>query len=316
MRCSRKLWATPIFCFSMLAATAQQPAFVSPPRAKAIRDLKMAQLATPGLPTFYSAGAEARAIRLQEFIEQERALYRERLGVQMPDLTLAVADAADWAPLAAPLPYGMPSVAGHPPVIVMPASWETATLLHPPVEARASASLRARASKTGKSWDELMRIGADGIGAHELGHAIVDAYGIEAPTLWLHEFLASYVSDVFIYERRPQDVEANTLFWSATLDGPHNHSSLAYFEDHYFELVSKDPMTYAWYQCAFEQRVLAIHIKLGIDFLTKIKTALPKGGPKLTNEQTLEKLEAISPGWKSWAASMESGETTASANRQ
>ena len=267
----------------------------------------MAQLAAPGLPTFYSAGAEARAAKLQLYIEQERTLYRERLGVQMDDLTLAVADAKDWAPLSAPLPYGMPSVAGQPPVIVMPASWGTVTVLHLPRQAQASPTLKARATRTGKSWDELMRIGADGIGAHELGHAIVDAYGIEAPTLWLHEFLASYVSDVFIYEQRPQDVEANTLFWSATLEGPHNHSSLAYFDDHYFELLSKDPMTYGWYQCAFEQRVLAIHTKLGIGFLTKVKEAFPKGGPKLTKEQTLEKLEAIEPGWKAWAGSMEHG---------
>jgi len=39
----------------------------------------------------------------------------------------------------------------------------------------------------------------------------------------------------------------------------------------------------------------------------KGESGVPNEGPKLTNDQTLEKLEAIEPGLKSWAASMERG---------
>ena len=80
MRFPAKTWSTLALCFSMLATEAQEPTVGPPSRAKAIRNLQMRQLANPGLQTFYSAGAEARAAKLQQFIEQERSLYRERLG--------------------------------------------------------------------------------------------------------------------------------------------------------------------------------------------------------------------------------------------
>jgi hypothetical protein len=103
-----------------------------------------------------------------------------------------------WQPVSAPIPYGMPSVEGHPRVIVMPADWDLVTAMPFPKETDATPSLRKRANATGMTWKALIHRGADGIGAHELGHVILEDYGIDAQTHWFNEFLASYIGDVYI----------------------------------------------------------------------------------------------------------------------
>jgi hypothetical protein len=271
---------------------------------ESIHALGLPKLSGGSLPVYFSAGKEVRARKLQAFVEGERNFYRAKLGVSLDDLVLAVLNPRQWESVSAPLPYGMPSVEGHPRVIVMPADWDQVTAMPLPRDWEASPSLRKRAKATGMTWKALIHLGADGIGAHELGHVIIEDYGIDAQTHWFNEFLASYIGDVYVVEEQPQDVEANRIFWRASLEWPHAHTTLADFDAQYDEIMQNDPRNYGWYQCAFDQRVIAVHKREGLEFLTKIKAAFPLGGPRLTEAQVLEKLEAIDPGWKAWAAEL------------
>ncbi len=305
MKATRTLFA---LALGALTLAAQQPAGPPPQsRMAALQALKLPKLVGGSLPTYYSPEAIGRARKLQLFIEGERAFYRAHLAVPLDDLVLAVLNPKQWDPVSAPEPYGMPSVDGRPRVIVMPADWDKVVAMQLPRESDARPDLRQQAQATGMAWRDLMHRGADGIGAHELGHAIVKDYGIDAQTYWFNEFLASYVGDVYVVEKRPRDVAANRIFWQASLQGPHPHTTLAYFESHYDELQEKDPGNYGWYQCALDQRVIAVHAQEGIGFLVKVKAAFPRGGPKLKTEQVLDRLEAMDPGWKAWAAGLEAG---------
>ena len=285
---------------------AQQPRTREPEkRMEAVQQLHLSRLPGGTLPTYYSVGAEARARSLQTLIEGERDFYREALHVPLSDLNLAVLRPEDWSPVTTRDPYGMPSVQGHPRVITMPSDWNKVRIIPVPAVADLSPELQKEVRASGKPIAELVHTGSDSIGTHELGHAIIEDYGIGWTTYWLNEFLASYVGNVYVEEKRPADRAANRIFWQVGLNFPHPHTSLEYFETHYDELSEKAPQNYGWYQCALDQRVLAVHAKEGLTFLPKVKAAFPKGGPPLTSAQVLDKFESIDPGWKQWAAEVE-----------
>ena len=284
----------------------QQPRTREPQkRMEAVQQLELARLPDGSLPTYYSAGAQARARYFQALIGGEQDYYRAALHVPLRDLNLAVLSPQQWSPVTTRDPYGMPSVQGHPRVITMPADWSKAVIIAVPSVAELSPQLQAEVRATGKPMRDLVYVGADSIGTHELGHAIVEDYGIAWTTYWFNEFLASYVGNVYIEEKRPGDRAADHIFWQTGLAYPHPHTSLAYFETHYDELSEKVPQNYGWYQCALDQRVLAVYRTEGVGFLRKVKAAFPPGSPQLTSAQLLDKLESITPGWKQWAADVE-----------
>lgn len=302
-------WSAPVLSLFTVAASilpAQQPRTREPEkRLEAVQQLRLRRLPDGGLPTFYSAGSELRARYLQSFIAGERDFYRQSLHVPLDDLNLAVLSPEDWPVVSTRDPYGMPSVQGHPRVIAMPSDWNKVTMMPVPAMSDLSPELQKEALATAEPLSDLMHVGSDGIGTHELGHAIIEDYGIGWTTYWFNEFLASYVGNVYVEEKRPRDRAANHIFWKVALTWPHPHTSLAYFEAHYDELSEKAPQNYGWYQCALDQRVLAVHAREGLSFLSKVKAAFPKGSPELTSEQVLDKLESIDPGWKRWAADVE-----------
>jgi hypothetical protein len=115
---------TLVCAFAGTILTAQQPVD-RPPQARmeSIRALGLPSLSGGGLATYFSPGNETRARSLQAFVLGERSFYRARLGVPLNDLVLAVLNPQQWQPVSAPIPYGMPSVEGHPRVIVMPAGF-------------------------------------------------------------------------------------------------------------------------------------------------------------------------------------------------
>jgi hypothetical protein len=284
----------------------QQPRTRAPEkRMEAVQRLKLAKLQGGTLPTYYSTGSEVRARYFQSLIAGERDFYRQTLQVPLGDLQLAVLTPADWSPVNTHDPYGMPSVEGQPRVIAMPADWSKAVIIPVPDLGSLPPHLQAEVHATGKPLRDLIYVGADSIGTHELGHAIIEDYRIGWTTHWFNEFLASYVGNVYIEEKRPADRAADHIFWQTGLDYPHPHTSLDYFETHYDELSAKAPQNYGWYQCALDQRVLAVYRKEGVGFLKKVKAAFLPDGPQLTSAEVIDKLESIDPGWRKWAAEVE-----------
>jgi len=264
------------------------------------------------MPTFYSPRSEARARYLQALLGGEIDYYSSQFQVRFAPVTMAVLNTEQWSKVAGEDPYGMPSVGGsNPYVFVMPSSCAQVTWMPYPKRGAVPAAIIRQALTKGKTWDEVKFKGCDGIGTHEIGHTITDQLGIDPQTHWFNEFLASYVGYAYLKAKHPPEALASEIFLTQGLDVPHPFTKLSDFESKYDELEQKHPANYGWYQLALDQRVMEIYPSSGVQFLRSIRSAFPKHGPRLDSNQVLEKLEALSSGWKSWSMHVEAGDVEA-----
>jgi hypothetical protein len=259
------------------------------------------------VPTYYTPGYARRARDLQRFVTAEMKFAQLRLGVQLP-LCLAVLDKAQWSVAERQLPYPMPSVDGEPPVALMPADWSAAEDFFAK-ESDVDSKTRQELAAHHLTYREAAHRSGDLIGGHELGHAVVDAYGIQAGTRWLNELLASYILYAYLQSER-QD-----LLWlidivqmSNRVNLPQHHVSLDDFESQYMDILSQDGENYGWYQGQFLEQVKRVYAEQGLEFLNQVRAAFPAGSSpqhQLGNAETLRRLEKFCPGFTAWALSLE-----------
>jgi hypothetical protein len=254
-------------------------------------------------PAWHVSGAEDRAGYLQSLLDDQRTFFRQKFSVDVP-IGLAVLDQANWAEVAPNIPYGMPHVSRKPFTAVMPANWDEVRWLPFPTREQADPRLAQESEDLGLDWDQALRTGADLIATHEFGHTLLHQLNVDPRSPWLGERPATYAGYAFIAERRPELVGPNRLFNLAVANGPHPHTSLRYLDENYFEVVTKTPANYGWYQGRLFERAEAVYAEHGLAFLSDIKRVFARGEP-MTHDQVLDQLERINPGWKAWAASME-----------
>jgi len=279
-------------------------------RIAAIDKLQLASI--PGdLPAYYSPHGASRAHSLQALLSGELAFYSKVFDCTFAPVTLAVLNAKQWPTVSGDEPYGMPSMSDSKPwVFVMPLDWHEVTALPMPQENSADSAIQQRVRERGVSWRTVQFQAGDGIGAHEVGHSIINQVGINAQVNWFNEFLASYIGYAYLKEQHPDQLLGNEIFWKSGLAAPHPFTSLRDFETRYAELSARYPQNYGWYEFTFEERVIEVYREQGIGFLTKVRRDFPRDGPKLSGDQVLDKLEAMHPGWKAWASHVEKGEVS------
>jgi hypothetical protein len=164
-------------------------------------------------------------------------------------------------------------------------------------------SSRRLLAAAGTDWDRAARSHVALVGLHELGHTLVDAYGIRIRTKWLHEFLATYAAYSFMRAHRPREA----LVWQGVLQGFREavhpeHRTLAAFERLDFGVGA---LNYVWYQARFQSQVEAVHAAQGLDFLRRVRTAFGPDAPPADAEETMARLERVAPGFAAWAAAMQ-----------
>jgi hypothetical protein len=157
-----------------------------------------------------------RALRLRALVEEAMAFYADSLAVRAP-LTLAVLTREQWErTISWPQPYGIPGVAGEPPVAFLPATDDNLAADDAlALRADVSPAARRMIEAHGRSYEEGARRYVDLVGLHELGHTYTRALGIRPSHLWLNELLATYVAHAFLERRHP---ELATL-WRGILRG-------------------------------------------------------------------------------------------------
>ncbi len=299
--------ATLRFAAGLLLAVASTAAFA---QFESGRLERVQALRTPRLegivPTYFTPGYKQRARGLQRFVTAEMEFAQRRLGVQLP-LYLAVLDKAQWSAAERQLPYPMPSVDGQPPVALMPADWSTAEDFFAK-ESDVDSETREELAAHHLTWREASHRSGDLIGGHELGHAVIDAYGIDAGTRWLNELLASYVLYAYLQsERRDLLWLVDIVQMSNRVNLPQHHVSLDDFESQYMDILANDGENYGWYQGQFLEHAKRVYAQQGLGFLQQVRAAFPAGSTaqhQLGNAETLRRLEQFSPGFTAWAASL------------
>jgi hypothetical protein len=298
--------AATVFAACTLLASAAALAQFESGRLERVQALKLPTL-NGIVPTYYTPGYKERAREMQRFVIAEMKFAQRQLGVQVP-LSLAVLDKAQWSVAERQLPYPIPSVDGEPPVALMPADWSAAEDFFAR-ESDIDAKTREELAVHGLSWHEASHRSGDLIGGHELGHEVINAYGIQAGTRWLNELLASYVLYAYLQgERRDLLWLANIIQEGNRPNLPQHHVSLDDFESQYMEILSKDGDNYGWYQGQFLEQVIRVYPQQGLKFLELVRAAFPAGSSpnhQLGNAETLRRLEKFSPGFSAWAASLE-----------
>lgn len=194
------------------------------------------------LPTWHPEGLDARAAALRALVADAMTHYRAALGIAddpAAPLQLAVLTRAQWAQVIRHQPYGIPGVAGRPPVIFMPAgddglAADDALALLRDEGRVAAATLRALAD-AGFDAETAARRHVDLVGLHELGHVYAQRFGIHAPARWLDELAASYFAYAYLRAHRPALARLWDGVLQAYLDAVQPaHRSLADFDRLYF----------------------------------------------------------------------------------
>jgi hypothetical protein len=259
--------------------------------------------------TCYTPGYRTRAVSLQQFLTGELAYVRQRPGIAVP-LVLAVLDERQWPLAEQELPYGMPSVHGHPPIALVAANWAAAKNFYPKAEDAGNPAVLREVARHGLTWDQANARAGDLLSAHELGHAVIDAYDIVPGSRWLDEFLASYVWYAYIREQRPEQLWLFDVIQAGNqLERPQRFVTLAELDNNYKAIVESDPNTnnYGWYQGQLIARVRQTYTVHGLAFLKEIRAAFPPGrAPRLGSDEALRRVEQIDPSFSGWAKELAS----------
>lgn len=269
---------------------------------KSIQALGLAS-STNLITVYYAPEHEAKALRLRALVEQAMAFYDRSLGVR-GELHLAVLTRPQWEKVITAQPYGIPGVAGEPPVAFLPAT-DDGLAATDALSIRAGVSpetVRLIEAASG-SYEDASRRYVDLVGLHELGHTYTNRFGIRVPSRWAGEMLATYFAYAHLRAHEPKQAEVWDGILRAYRDAVRpKHTTLADFERLYFGVGAQN---YIWYQGQFQQMVRRVYEAQGLDFLRAVREAFPAGETgTLTPEETLRRFEKIYPGFEAWAMAL------------
>lgn len=273
--------------------------------AQRLPELGLSSFPEPIL-TYYSDGAKTHATRMATNIARMKDFFQKQLGIQTR-VGLAVLNSNDWSRVDSSVaPYGMPFFRGTPPTVFMPA--QGGMVFDRIIEGKKSLTPEQQAflRERKMTFEAIADIWVDDIGFHELGHILLNEYGIDPRCTWLHELLATYFREVFTASEQGDWTIAREFPRQPPSRSPPKrpkHTTLADFEKFYSGVDD-----YGWYQTQFDTRARDVQSRLGLPFLKDVKRMFPADsgnsaaeGTPLTPEESLTRLEDISPGFKKWA---------------
>jgi hypothetical protein len=232
-----------------------------------------------------SSGYEDRAVALQELVRDAHGYLTQGLGTDFSP-RVVVADRTDWARGGDETPpYGIPYASDEALDLVIPADPRENFL----IDVYAAFGSRAFAERF-----------ADLIAVHELGHLHVREMGLNLPSGWLAEFMATYLACCFFVAHRPEDAALWYALSRAHAEGTSpEHRSLAILDELYFGV---GPENYIWYQNTLTLMVERVQAALGLDFVLQLRSS--GLGPESDSPTMLAAAEKAYPGFEEWAAAL------------
>ena len=270
-----------------------------------VRDLGLDSLEA-GYRVFYSDGYAERAADIGNLVSGATRFYRDKLGIEVKDLSIALLDPADYESAAFPggYPYGIPFAEDL--VIVHPADLSQGLVrdVFSPYEKGASPRILARLGAAGCDYAGALPIMFDAISLHEIGHVLTDAYSLDTRQAWFNEFMATYFGYIYMRDFRPE----MALVWDVVMEVSREgyqpaHSSLDDLNNMYTD-VGLD--NYIWYQNVIQDRVHVVCDLHGIEFIRKVKQRLDNDTSTFdTAIDLVSALDEIAPGFKEWSVAYE-----------
>ena len=300
---------TALLCVALLSiAGGVGPAWAQneddPSDLERIQQLKLDSL-DAGLWVYYSRGYEDRARAIGRQVAASNVFYRDSLSADV-NIRVALLDPADFerAGFDHGLPYGLPYIDDGIAVLSADLSSGAVIEMYAPFETTASAGIIAELQAVGLTYEIAKRRMVDLIGLHEIGHAQVYAYGLDAKQPWFNEFLASYFAYGYMRSREPEMAVVWDAVTRAGREGHEpTHSSLDDLNRLYVGVGVGD---YVWYQNVFQDRIRAVWDEHGLDFLRRALDRMsdPQWDPESAAE-LLAVLEEVAPGFLAWAEKYE-----------
>ena len=289
------------------AIASQKPVTFESSRLERVRALRDPFI-DGAVPTYYTPGYERRARALQDFFTRELQFAHSRMQFRLA-VSLAVLDAAQYRLTEHQIPYPTPSCTGDPPVAMMPVNWIGGPDVLPREE-DAPDTVRRAVAEHHLQWSDAGNRAYDLWGGHELGHAILEAYGINPGTRWLNELVASYVLYAYLASAYPDQLWLiDVLEVGGRPNRPQKFVSLADLESNYLLIAVDDPRNYLWYQAQFFEQIKKTYARHGTGLLRSLRRVFPDRNYKfasLGTAETLRRLDTIDPGFSAWARTLES----------
>jgi hypothetical protein len=219
-----------------------------------------------GLPTFASAGLEARAASIGRIAADSHAYVADLLGFSPPTQVLVLSE-ADWPSRTETPIYGLPN-AGNETLVVAGTEaplWGELTEM----VAEADRDVLARVYGTGGGGAIELGPFFDLVAVHEVAHVFHQATQ-HFPRLWLQELFANLCLHAWVAERSPKSLEI--LLTLPRLGAKAPAESFAYRTRDDFERLytSVGGPNYVWYQFRLQLEAEALYDRAGSAAVTRL----------------------------------------------
>jgi hypothetical protein len=248
---------------------------------------KLVQLSGYKTSVYFSAGAESKAKRMAEQLDNVIGFYQERIHFS-PSVTLLILSPGDWSTFTKYPVYGMPHYFRQ--VLIVAAEdndfWKSFVppLDKLPGEYAEMVSRTYADGKAGLSMEPFF----DLLAIHELGHAYHLQGDLVMQRNWMGELFCNILLHTYIAEKEPQLIPALTTFPKMVVATTNNtnlkYTTLAELEAHYAETAEKYPQNYGWYQCRWHMAAGTIYDKGGLAAFTRLWSALKTHRVKLDDQ--------------------------------
>lgn len=246
-------------------------------------DLREGLVEVPGgLPTFASAGVEARAEAIGRIAADSYDYLAGLLGFR-PAAQVLVVDENDWPRVTGTPTYGLPNAWNGSLVVAGTEAplWDSFAEMVQPEDRAALEAAYAAPNGT-------IRLGPfmDLVAVHEVAH-IFHQGTQHFPRLWLQELFANLCLHAWVVDRSPADLGTLTTMprlGSKAPPGTFPRSSRADFEQFYTEM---DGPNYVWYQFRLQVEAEALHDRAGTAVVPRLFDAF-----KLDDEALAARLAA------------------------
>jgi len=243
--------------------------------------------------TYYSKGAEEKAIRIAKQLDNVMSYYQSLLQFT-PSVTLLLLSPQDWSKHTQFPVYGMPHYTNNQTLVVATEDndfWRNgipplAQLTKEEAQLFTQTYTNSKGTITLESFFDLLAI-------HELGHAYQNQGGLTLQRKWLGELFSNILLHTYIAEKEPALLPTLTIFPKALVAAT-NKSTLTYttlddLETYYNELGKVYPQNYAWYQCRWHMASDKVYEQSKIMGIQNLWNAL-KSQKELLNNQALAEM--------------------------